>query len=479
MSWKTAFADEWEIRRKSEKGTSKIYPLVSNSTTVEEAEAMVNVILSNQLTMSKNVAEFEVMFARWLRVPYACMVNSGSSANLLAMAALANPERSLRLLPGDEVLVPCVCWSTSLFPIIQCGLKPVLVDCDPSTMNMSVCDFKSKLTKKSKGVVLVHVLGNCPPMREILEVVKTHKLLVLEDTCESLGSTVLIDTGTSPNFLGTFGDFGTFSFYYSHHMTTGEGGIVVCHNENDYNLLRCLRAHGWTRHRTDMMKLDKMYRDVDARFNFVNIGYNLRPMEVQGAMGKLQLGKLAESNQVRRNNFTILTDALFQHAKYDKQFTIMQSTDGCDPAWFGLPFLLDTKYKHQLKSLLTYLEEQGVENRPVVTGNIARQRCLRLLGYNFNPNDFPGAEIIHTQGFFIGSHNKPVSKELAMKLSNIIFSFPFATKETVLVTGSNGLVGSSVKSALLERSSFWLDKELVFVTSSMCDLRNWIECAAL
>jgi GDP-L-fucose synthase len=201
-------------------------------------------------------------------------------------------------------------------------------------------------------------------------------------------------------------------------------------------------------------------------------------MEVQGAMGKLQLAKLANSNETRRNNFKVLTDTIFHHSKYDKQFTIMQPTDGCVPAWFGLPFLLNVKYSHQLKALLSYLESQGVENRPVVTGNIARQSCLQMFGYNFNPADYPGAEMIHTRGFFIGSHNEPVSKELALRLSDIIFAFPFAQRETVLVTGSTGLVGSAVKS-LLERSDRWNNKELVFVTSAMGDLRHWPECSAL
>ena len=438
--WKNTIAKEWDNRRGQEETTSKIYPLVSNSSSVEEAFAMIEVILSKQLTMSKNVSDFEAMFAKWLNVPYACMVNSGSSANLLAMAALVNPERRHRLFKGDEVLVPCVCWSTSVFPIIQCGLKPILVDCDPTTMNMSVEDFKSKLTAKTRGVVLVHVLGNSCPMREVMGLVKKHQLLVLEDTCESLGSKVVLKKTESvedTQFLGTFGDFGTFSFYYSHHMTTGEGGAVVCHTEKDYNILRCLRAHGWTRHRTDMKELDEKFSDVDARFNFVNIGYNLRPMEVQAAMGILQLAKLSKSNEIRRKNFLILKEALFGNEKYKRQFYLMEATEGCDPAWFGLAFMLDERYEKQMPALLSYLENNGIENRPIVTGNIARQSCLSLFGYDFNPSDYPGAENIHTRGFFIGSHNVPISEPLAKNLSEIIVSFPFASQEAILVTGSS------------------------------------------
>jgi len=441
---------------------------------------MVEVILSNRLTMSKNVDEFEVKFAQWLNVPYACMVNSGSSANLLAMAALVNPERKKRLFPGDEVLVPCVCWSTSVFPIMQCGLRPVLVDCDPDTMNMSVADFRAKITPKTKGVVLVHVLGNSPPMKSVMALVEKHELLVMEDTCESLGSKVTIDESYKGAFqyLGTFGEFGTFSFYYSHHMTTGEGGAVICHNEDDYNLLRCLRAHGWSRHRTDMVKLDRESVDVDSRFNFVNIGYNLRPMEVQAAMGKLQLDNLAESNEIRRVNFQKLRRALLGHKKFKQQFSIMKATEGCDPAWFGLAILLDAKYKHQLSDLLSYLENKGIENRPIVTGNIARQKCLPLFGYDFDPSDYPGAEIIHTRGFFLGSHNKPIDEQAAAVLANIIFAFAFTPSKRVLITGGSGLVGSSVKMALTADAN-WQGAKILSLSSSMCDLRVWSECEDL
>lgn len=297
--WKEAVISEWKKRRGYEKSVSKIsFPLISNTTGEEELIAMVDTLLSNQLTLGPRVKEFEDAFARWVGAPYACMVNSGSSANLLAIAVACNPERKVYLRTGDEVLVPAVCWSTSVFPLMQNGLKPVFVDCDPRTMNMDLADMKRKITKATKGVVLVHVLGNSCPMEKCMDLCREHGLIVVEDTCESLGSLVRIH-GAAPKYLGTLGDFGSYSFYYSHHLTSGEGGMVVCNTVEDYNLVRCLRAHGWSRHRLDVKECDARHPEIDSRFNFVNVGFNLRPLEVQAAMALVQLKDLQRANQQR------------------------------------------------------------------------------------------------------------------------------------------------------------------------------------
>ena len=310
--WQQAVVAEWRRRRAAEKTAAKMsFPLISNTTSEADVLAMMEVLMSNQLTMGPQVAAFEAAFAKWVCAPYACMVNSGSSANLLAIAALANPERKVHLTPGDEVLVPAVCWSTSVYPLMQYNLVPVFVDCDPSTMNVDLVDMKRRITKQTRGVVLVHVLGNSCPMEACIDLCKEHGLIIFEDTCESLGSSVTIH-GASPKYLGTIGDMGSYSFYYSHHMTTGEGGMVVCNTLEDYNLLRCLRAHGWSRHRLDVKECDARNPDIDPRFNFVNVGYNLRPLEVTAAMGLVQLADLPRANQQRRDNFQRLSAAILQ-----------------------------------------------------------------------------------------------------------------------------------------------------------------------
>lgn len=224
------------------------------------------------------------------------------------------------------------------------------------------------------------------------------------------------------------GDFGTYSFYFSHHITSGEGGMVVCHTLEDYNFLRSLRAHGWTRHLTNRDAVEKKHADIDPRFLFVTLGYNLRPMEVQGAMIRVQLRKLTEFNNHRRENYSRIKAALESGlgtrggdgtpggdgvgcekddesaGAYGRVFRLMQPAEGTDPAWFGLALLLHRPYAHQLGEYISYLNSCGVENRPIISGNFLRQPCLRntlatscegsgatsCAGF---PQDFPGAEV--------------------------------------------------------------------------------------
>jgi len=400
-----------------------------------------------------------------------------------------NPERKISLVPGDEVLVPAVCWSTSLFPLMQFGLKPVFVDCDPLTMNMDLGDFRRRITKKTKALVLVHVLGNSCPMEECLDVCKEHDLVVVEDTCESLGSLVTVH-GASPKYLGTLGAFGTYSFYYSHHLTTGEGGMVVCQTVEDYNLIRCLRAHGWSRHRLDVKDCDARHADIDSRFNFVNTGFNLRPLEVTAAMGLVQLKDLQRANEQRRDNFSAIVSAITGDARYAKQFTIFEPSTGTDPAWFGLACLLDASLAHQQREFLAYLTANGVENRPVISGNFARQPVLALYGMKVDPHDFAGAEVIHQQGFFIGSHNQPIAKEQVAYLVDVLLTFPFRPHETVLVTGATGLAGSAVQRLISrlvdgheqvggELRPFLSKASFHYVGSDQADLRDLQQCRKL
>ena len=488
--WKDSVIAEWRKRRSHEKSTSKLsFPLISNTTGEEELCAMVDTLLSNQLTLGPRVKAFEEAFAKDVGAPYACMVNSGSSANLLAVAVACNPERKAYLKPGDEVLVPAVCWSTSVYPLMQSGLKPVFVDCDPRTMNMDLADMRRKITAATKGALLVHVLGNSCPMQECMDICAEHKLIVIEDTCESLGSTVRIH-GATPKMLGTIGDFGTYSFYYSHHLTTGEGGMVVCQTLEDYNLVRCLRAHGWSRHRLDQKECDARFPDIDARFNFVNVGFNLRPLEVQAAMGLVQLKDLGRANSQRRINFQLIQDAIYNDARYTGQFKIFEPSDGTDPAWFGLACLLDASLAHQQKEYLAYLSANGVENRPVISGNFARQPVLKLYGINIDPHDLPGSEAIHKQGFFIGSHNQPIAPEALTYLVDLLLSFPFRPQDKVLVTGATGLVGSAVQrfvakvlqgveAATPEERAFLAKASFTFIGSGKADLRDLGQCKAL
>jgi len=270
----------------------------------------------------------------------------------------------------------------------------------------------------------VHVLGNSISMKDLQAFVTKHNLMLIEDTCESLGSTYTADDGKK-KMLGTLGDFGCYSFYFSHHITSGEGGAVVCKTEQDYNFVRCLRAHGWTRHLTNRTEVEAAHPSIDSRFLFINLGYNLRPMEVQGAMLLVQMVKLQAFNDLRRSNFDRIRTALQKNLKYSSVMTLMKASKGMDPAWFGVAHLLSEEYGHQLEDYLAYLSKNGVENRPIISGNFIRQPSIAMYCKDEKPENYPGSEAIHARGFFIGVHQIYVEDEKIEKLAKIMLDYPF------------------------------------------------------
>ncbi len=424
--WKQAIEREWQRRAEAQRQASAAgpglvfeFPLIAQSFDHTEIVAMVDTMLSGRLTMASVVREFEARFAEAVGAPHAVMVNSGSSANLLAVAAAANPARARHLRPGDEVLVPAVCWPTSVWPILQHGLTPVFVDTDPRTLNADLADLRARITPRTRGLVAVHVLGNSAAMAGLVGLAAEHGLILIEDTCESLGSRA------DGRCLGTFGDFGTYSFYYSHHVTTGEGGMVVCRTRADLDLLKCLRAHGWTRELSDRAAVEARHPDIDARFLFVNLGFNLRPTEVQAAMGLRQLERLDRMNATRVDNWARLRRALEIHPRWRAQLAFPEAAPGTEPAWFGFPCLLDPGAGADHRAYLAYLTARGVENRPIISGNFARQPAVRLLGLDADPAAYPGAEHVHRHGFFIGLHTEPLGDAVVARLADILLGFPF------------------------------------------------------
>lgn len=425
--WQDIITTEWQARRAADPPEDKLFPLAMNPFGEEEILAMTDVLLSGRLTLAHHVEKAEKLFAEAVGAPYAVMVNSGSSANLLAVSAIVNKFRPIHCNPGDEVLVPAVSWSTSVFPLIQCGLQPRFVDTDPVTFNVTKETLEKAMTPRVKAVMAVHVLGNSICMEDLLDFVSKHKLMLVEDTCESLGSTYTAVDGKT-KMLGTLGDFGAYSFYFSHHITSGEGGMVTCKTEEDYNFVRCLRAHGWTRHLTNKKEVEAKYPHIDSRFLFVNLGYNLRPMEVQGAMLVVQLGKMDGFNKLRRNNLSRVKTALEKNPKYNKSMRMMEASKGIDPAWFGIAILLDEKYSHQLEEYLAYLTKNGVENRPIISGNFIRQPSIAMYCQDEKPENYPGSEKIHNSGFFIGVHQVVIEDAKIEKLAEIMMAFDFKEK---------------------------------------------------
>ena len=215
------------------------YELLENGFSDRDISIGKKVLSTKRITMAKHTRNFENEFAKKINAKHALMVNSGSSANLLAVFAAGNPLKKNHLKRGDEVLVPVLCWSTSIWPLVQFGLKPVFVDIDIDTLNIDIEKLKKKITKKTKAIMLINVLGISSDLFEIKKIAKKNKLIVFEDNCESLGSKL------KNKYLGTFGNYASFSFYYSHQITSGEGGMITCDNDKDYQILFSLRSHGW------------------------------------------------------------------------------------------------------------------------------------------------------------------------------------------------------------------------------------------
>jgi len=388
------------------------YPLLSNTLSKEDINAAKKVLDSRMITMSKKTHDFEKRFAKYLGVKFALMVNSGSSANLLAISLLVNPQRKKKLLQGDEVLIPVVCWSTSLWPIVQNNLKPVFVDIDLKNLNLDLEKLSQSLTSKTKAIMCVHVLGLSADMDFIVNFAKKNNLIIIEDTCESLGSKF------NNKLLGSFGTAGTFSFYYSHQITSGEGGMIVCNSKEDYEILYALRAHGWSRCPTNKKKIEKKYPGLDSRFIFINSGYNLRPTDIQAAIGLSQFRKKDIFKKNRNYNRELIIKEVMQSGKFKNQIEFLECSKKIDPSWFGLAVLINKQYVKKKFKYLKYLGEKKIETRPIISGNFINQPAIKLYKLNKIKKKYNNAQVVENLGFFIGLHTKIITNNLARYIAS-------------------------------------------------------------
>jgi dTDP-4-amino-4,6-dideoxygalactose transaminase len=358
----------------------------------EEVYALLETLLDREVTAGRRVREFESNFAEFIGSRHAIMVNSGSSANLLALSVLAHGSLAGGLRAGDEVIVPAVAWSTTLAPVLQVGCVPVLVDVDQETLNLRPDSIAEAISSRTRAILPVHLLGNPVDMNSLMDIANAHDLWVIEDTCESLGSSV------AAQMVGSFGHLGTFSFYFSHHITTVEGGMLVTDDDRLADLARSMRAHGWTRDMSNREELESASPWIDPRFLFVNLGYNLRPTELQAAFGLVQLGRLEEFNDRRRANARFLVDAL---ADLTPELTFVTEQEGGRSTWFGFAVMLPDAESR--RSLSRHLEERQIATRPIVAGNLAVQPAFRD-----NPHRTVGsltnATRIGERGLFVGNH---------------------------------------------------------------------------
>ncbi len=368
------------------------YPLATSTWDESEYAAIQDVISSGMFSMGQSVSEFEKSFADYIGSRYAVMVNSGSSANLLMVAALFFKKLS-PLQKGDEVIVPAVSWSTTYSPLQQYGLKVRFVDINLETLNFDLNKLEEAVNSRTRMIFAVNLLGNPNDFKRIESIIDRKDIILIEDNCESLGAEF------EGKKAGTFGLMGSFSTFFSHHISTMEGGMIVTNNEELYQILLCLRAHGWTRNLPQSNHICRKKEDpFYESFNFVLPGYNVRPLEMSGAIGVEQLKKLPLIVSERRKN-----GAFFQEVLNDHPDIVIQKEIG-KSSWFGFSLVIKESSKLIREKLLDRLTELGFECRPIVSGNFTKNRVMKYFDAEVC-GELENSNRIDSHGLFIGNHH--------------------------------------------------------------------------
>lgn len=373
-------------------------PLATSTWDDKEIAALNSVIESGMFSMGKHVAEFEAEFAEFVGSKYSVMVNSGSSANLLAVAALFFQKEG-KLKAGDEVIVPAVSWSTTYYPLQQYGLKLKFVDIDKDTLNLDLTQLESAITDKTKAIFAVNLLGNPIDYEKVESLIEGKDIYLLEDNCESLGATL------NGKQAGTFGVMGTYSSFFSHHISTMEGGLIATDDEELYHILLSIRSHGWTRHLPkDNKVVEKSENAFHESFRFVLPGYNVRPLDMSGALGKEQLRKLPAIISGRQENAKFFVETFSKI----EGISIQQETG--NSSWFGFAIICDDGSEMRDK-LVEALTNEGVDCRPIVAGDFTKNEVMSYFDYELH-GEMKNASLIDNAGFFIGNHHYDVKEKL-------------------------------------------------------------------
>lgn len=366
------------------------WPLMKDCITEEDKSEMINFIqTAGRFTNGPKVKEFEKAWSEWLGVKHSVFVSSGSTANLLLVAAI---KEKYNLKDGDKVIVPAITWVTNISPVMQLGLQPVFCDVDPKTFSFNE-EYLRQIAEKHddiKAVFISHLFG-IPADVDLYKSIFPNAVFI-EDVCESHGAEY------NGQKCGTLTEGSTFSFYFGHHMTTIEGGFV-CTNDTDlYNLMLMKRSHGMARESLQWEDYKKQYPNIHPMFMFITDGYNLRSMELNAVLGLSQLKNLTENNDVRKVNFRRFLDLVST-----REDILINEYNEEGNSSFCLPFICKTpEIKKELES---YLSENKVETRPLCSGNLLRQPFLIRNENTPSPDDFPYAEFLHEHGFFIGNNH--------------------------------------------------------------------------
>ncbi len=370
------------------------FPLATTSWDTAEYAAIDRVVKSGMFSMGPEVATFEEQFAAAMNARYCVMVNSGSSANLIIIAALRYHSKH-GLPAGAEVIVPAVSWSTTYYPLHQYGLRMKFVDIDPDTLNYDLDALAEAIGPQTRAVMVVNLLGNPNDFDRLDAIIGDRDILLIEDNCESLGATY------QGRQAGTFGIAGSYSSFFSHHIATMEGGLVVTDDEELYHIMLSVRSHGWTRHLPKINKVtgEKSDNAFEESFRFVLPGYNLRPLEMSGAIGQAQIAKLPMIVGERRRNAEAFRALMQGYPQLRIQAEIGESS------WFGFSMVVTPDAGFDRAALLQALEVHGVDVRPVVAGNFARNEVVTRHMDHVIHGDLRHADEIDAKGLFIGNHH--------------------------------------------------------------------------
>ena len=400
------------------------FTLATDTFSKEEFNAVNKVMMSRNYTMSDMVEKFEKNLAKWIGVKNAIMVNSGSSANLIIIESLL--RRSIKfnnLKQGDEIIVPALSWPTTVWPIIQLGLTPVFADSNLDSLAICLKSAQRLVSKKTRAIFLIHVLGYAEKINDYKIFCKKNDLILIEDCCESLGAF------SDKKHVGTQGHAGSLSHFFSHHLTTIEGGSIITNDDCLADDIKSFRAHGWIRNRKDRSFLIKKYKNLDPRFLFFTSGYNVRPMEIQAAIGLIQLKKLdfflKKRDKTAFNANKILSDVPWLRliGKEKIKNNKIKRKDR-EHSWMNIPVILESNSPIKLKKVKNIFEKFNIETRPIIAGNILKHPALKKVNYRYDKN-LSIANNCLENGFMIGCHSNIGARQLDIlsKVTKILKKF--------------------------------------------------------
>jgi CDP-6-deoxy-D-xylo-4-hexulose-3-dehydrase len=380
------------------------WPLQEDIIKLRDKKKLVKFILkSNRFTQFKEVRNFEKKYSKWQGCKYSVFVNSGSSANLLIIQAA---KEIYKWKSDDEIIVPAVTWPTTITPVIQSNIKPVFVDCNLEDFSFDYEQLKNKITKKTKAIFVAHIIGFPANIAKIKKIIKNRNIKIFEDSCEAQGAKF------NNKKVGNFGVASSFSFFWGHHMTTIEGGMICTNDKKFYHTCLLKRSHGLARELPKELhkRISENYPDINFKFLFLNSGFNLRNTEINAHLGSFQLPMLNKWINIRNNNYKYFYNICHKFKKY----LVLSNNKGISSFVFQFIF----KSKLLRKKFEKVLKKNKIESRPFIAGNLLKQPFLK----NYASKNFINANLLHTNAIYIGN-NQFVTFQRLKKLETILKNF--------------------------------------------------------